>query len=203
MGPWLRSHGRVELHAAIWQPGIGASMGPWLRSHGRAIYLGSTDDDTGLQWGRGFAATEGGIPSRFRPCTRCFNGAVASQPRKADESVRAVRGQSRFNGAVASQPRKGGRGVGRGIRPDASMGPWLRSHGRRPPALRRRASPPSFNGAVASQPRKAPSAGLPSIGGGRASMGPWLRSHGRPVMPRNRTSFFELQWGRGFAATEG
>ena len=39
---------------------VQASMGPWLRSHGRTG-LATINHATGvLQWGRGFAATEGG-----------------------------------------------------------------------------------------------------------------------------------------------
>ena len=58
-------------------------MGPWLRSHGRV----NVDSD------------------RVSVDPR-FNGAVASQPRKATEpSVMQISG-SGFNGAVASQPRK-------------------------------------------------------------------------------------------------
>ena len=36
-----------------------------------------------------------------------------------------------------------------------------------------------------------------------ASMGPWLRSHGRLDGPVTFTLTVKLQWGRGFAATEG
>ena len=34
-------------------------------------------------------------------------------------------------------------------------------------------------------------------------MGPWLRSHGRREASEGPHKFPELQWGRGFAATEG
>jgi len=34
-------------------------------------------------------------------------------------------------------------------------------------------------------------------------MGPWLRSHGRPVNVPYLCRVRQLQWGRGFAATEG
>ena len=60
----------------------------------------------------------------------------------------------------------------------ASMGPWLRSHGRPTACFRR---PPSCG----------------------ASMGPWLRSHGRGVNDAEAWLCRLLQWGRGFAATEG
>ena len=131
MGPWLRSHGRVKqlgLTAAMER----ASMGPWLRSHGRSRR-----------------------PSQKPGPWHCFNGAVASQPRKVLVRVGHRPRLRRFNGAVASQPRKGlsryrvtrspwllqwGRGFAategkesqmtNDTSPHASMGPWLRSHGR-------------------------------------------------------------------------
>ena len=206
-----------------------ASMGPWLRSHGRsgpavaAIFLRLR-----LQWGRGFAATEGEGGGAMSVEERRFNGAVASQPRKGLRRVQARLTHTGFNGAVASQPRKGP-----GVEPvaahssEASMGPWLRSHGR--PVKLRTFTPTTrrFNGAVASQPRKGRAAdgGEPDAA---ASMGPWLRSHGRSKsmgmgpaavagfngavasQPRKAAVAVEvdppvvaLQWGRGFAATEG
>jgi len=128
---------------------------------------------------------------------------------------------------VASQPRKGASARPAPSCRGASMGPWLRSHGR----PQRRGGGPlgyrGFNGAVASQPRKGPAVGrlVAALGllqwgrgfaateghgvdcgaavGHDASMGPWLRSHGRrgssPCTPVGK----QLQWGRGFAATEG
>ena len=206
-----------------------------------------------LQWGRGFAATEGrssGVPQVDIPG---FNGAVASQPRKGLKKGRKKPHNFCFNGAVASQPRKGRcrdgasgrsqasmgpwlRSHGRAFFPRprpqawrlASMGPWLRSHGRPTPATRGRVSVPCFNGAVASQPRKGSSDRRPSARGrgfngavasqprkvelagqhpvpvANASMGPWLRSHGRNVGGVWRLGQASvLQWGRGFAATEG
>ena len=73
-----------------------------------------------------------------------------------------------FNGAVASQPRKVDVGAGLGAVAEASMGPWLRSHGRR--------------GRLAADDLHED-----------ASMGPWLRSHGRlsSTGPTSRS-------GRGF-----
>jgi len=130
MGPWLRSHGR----GPTWRPcrcPCQASMGPWLRSHGRQAGWSAAPWSEQLQWGRGFAATEG--------------------------------------------PRWIGLGSGAGR---ASMGPWLRSHGRRRPWAERGC-------------------------GGSASMGPWLRSHGRDNSRAAGTMPKWLQWGRGFAATEG
>ena len=59
MGPWLLSHGRDGL-GALRQERSAASMGPWLLSHGRA-----------------FTIADSSITSPG------FNGAVASQPRKA------------------------------------------------------------------------------------------------------------------------
>ena len=180
-----------------------------------------------LQWGRGFAATEGSPASRSPAPAPSFNGAVALQPRKARPPGRPASCCGRFNGAVALQPRKGQTGKklaatlagfngavalqprkdnalrdwmeaitklqwGRGFAATeglehrhqvdaglaASMGPWLCSHGR---------------GAA-----DARSAGLRG-----ASMGPWLCSHGRPRSGFVQSVITQLQWGRGFAATEG
>ena len=179
MGPWLRSHGRKENRippkdSAWLQWGRGfaategrlsrervyparspASMGPWLRSHGRLPAAVGTPPRQMLQWGRGFAATEGERRSRRRGTARRFNGAVASQPRKAESSSMSSQSASCFNGAVASQPRKG----------------IARSSHMRDYAI--------------------------------ASMGPWLRSHGRMKSGTDQSTAHKLQWGRGFAATEG
>ena len=131
MGPWLRSHGRGVPPSRPRVTAIGfngavasqprkvtgdaqrkqsqtASMGPWLRSHGRVtcgrLTLGSTNG---------------------------FNGAVASQPRKGRAARRDLAaGHWCFNGAVASQPRKAGHAEKQNFVLRASMGPWLRSHGR-------------------------------------------------------------------------
>jgi hypothetical protein len=87
-----------------------------------------------IQWGRGFAATEGSRRPATSSASRCsFNGAVASQPRK-DANRRLARWRpSGFNGAAASQPRKGrSRRVPRPPGGRASMGPRLRSHGKAP-----------------------------------------------------------------------
>ena len=84
-------------------------MGPWLRSHGR-----------------------GGVLHGLTHADERFNGAVASQPRKAaiaDGAVTLAK-TTGFNGAVASQPRKV------------------------PSSWGKRAVTAGFNGAVASQPRK-------------------------------------------------
>ena len=115
----------------------------------------TTKLDNRLQWGRGFAATEGRTrrkknrPPRVLQWGRGFAATEGCRGR-ADCS-----GPTSFNGAVASQPRKvvslleqEGRTI------HASMGPWLRSHGRGrwpPPTATARGR---FNGAVASQPRK-------------------------------------------------
>jgi len=91
----------------------------------------------------------------------------------------------------------------KGDQGDASMGPWLCSHGRDAGADEARRVYVRFNGAVALQPRKAPRLSG-SHSGLCASMGPWLCSHGRHrTRGRNRTAVSLLQWGRGFAATEG
>ncbi len=182
MGPWLCSHGRPGRRFQACGLPMLASMGPWLCSHGRTDQRApSTASGTGLQWGRGFAATEGGAQAHhLRPAL------------------------------------------------DASMGPWLCSHGRPPPFCATPASQgrlqwgrgfaateghrqflgwsptlSGFNGAVALQPRKG-LAGRGPRGVLQASMGPWLCSHGRAsAASRNRRSQSPLQWGRGFAATEG
>ncbi len=108
-----------------------------------------------LQWGRGFAATEG--KSRWRG-TRSgirFNGAVASQPRKGRSVTATVRAAATLQsgrGFAATEGLKGaevyawpvllqlGRGFTategdllgqeRQVVTDASTGPWLRSHGK-------------------------------------------------------------------------
>jgi len=58
MGPWLRSHGR-PIQVVPGGISLLASMGPWLRSHGRSMLEPSEKRAIRLQWGRGFAATEG------------------------------------------------------------------------------------------------------------------------------------------------
>ena len=60
-----------------------------------------------LQWGRGFAATEGAVALVSLPRMSSFNGAVASQPRKDSCVLTSILCHNA-----------------------ASMGPWLRSHGR-------------------------------------------------------------------------
>ena len=84
MGPWLRSHGRENEQAREGDHG-GASMGPWLRSHGRTRRDDDENEEDKLQWGRGFAATEGRTIETSRSAEARFNGAVASQPRKATQ----------------------------------------------------------------------------------------------------------------------
>ena len=184
MGPWLCSHGRSPCHrgrgqaepcfngAVALQPRKAhtvvpvhrhwrvASMGPWLCSHGRELVVRDTQPDLyELQWGRGFAATEG--PSRWsgRSRDRGFNGAVALQPRKVRHCPTNPSPSPSFNGAVALQPRKATNAAGR-----------------------RRCSR-CFNGAVALQPRKGHRHHRASVGG-VASMGPWLCSHGRALGAR-------------------
>ena len=179
MGPWLRSHGRLTLAtgAAIqcllqWGRGFAATEG--------STAMASAFIPGRLQWGRGFAATEGfwaAMPRMER--WQCFNGAVASQPRKGRGLCHARILSSRFNGAVASQPRMGGRRHVGGAPRYASMGPWLRSHGRVKRAFER-VGP----------------AGKHQWGRGFAATEGMIRTAGPPVVTK-------LQWGRGFAATEG
>ena len=159
-------------------------MGPWLRSHGRTPAGRAQPAVATLQWGRGFAATEG-TSAAYAACRSMngFNGAVASQPRKGQSgqgmrllqpslqwgrgfaategrpSSASVPRRSSFNGAVASQPRK--------VLVCRYACCLLRS----------------FNGAVASQPRKDDCFHSQGQTIGNASMGPWLRSHGRLVYP--------------------
>ena len=108
-----------------------------------------------------------------------------------------------FNGAVASQPRKVDVGAGLGAVAEASMGPWLRSHGRAhgsSPFENRRSS---FNGAVASQPRKGNPVWIAARGKGPLQWGRgFAATEGEGDLPP-MTSTKTLQWGRGFAATEG
>ena len=59
-----------------------------------------------LQWGRGFAATEGRRGRRAWRDTHGFNGAVALQPRKVPRPGTRPSMSRCFNGAVALQPRK-------------------------------------------------------------------------------------------------
>ena len=83
-----------------------------------------------------------------------------------------------FNGAVASQPRKVDVGAGLGAVAEASLGPWLRSHGRRQPDRRHHARIAQLQwgrGFAATEGRRRRSMRRSCV----ASMGPWLRSHGR------------------------
>ena len=156
-----------------------ASMGPWLRSHGRDLRLlglahrkprfngavasqprKGMDEVLGRPLRRCFNGAVAsqprkvGRPSRPTPTPPSFNGAVASQPRKAHPENKERHDDDRFNGAVASQPRKAVSRAALALAHAASMGPWLRSHGR---ALWI----------------------LEHVRWEWASMGPWLRSHGR------------------------
>ena len=76
-------------------------MGPWLRSHGRTTLAAPMSHEPVLQWGRGFAATEGGVRRSVRRDPKGFNGAVASQPRK---------GRLRHGGNPVAQLLQWGRG---------------------------------------------------------------------------------------------
>ena len=83
-------------------------MGPWLRSHGRAAGAALAGVDFRLQWGRGFAATEGSSDRTFKDLYallqwgRGFAATEGSPPLLVDGTHPLG-----FNGAVASQPRKG------------------------------------------------------------------------------------------------
>jgi len=155
MGPWLCSHGRqvpVEVLVVLFP----ASMGPWLCSHGRAR---NTVDR--------------------RASSSCFNGAVALQPRKVARVQRECDAdtQLQWGRGFAATEGNADRAVAAALS-DASMGPWLCSHGR------------IVGGSFV-------------CGASGASMGPWLCSHGRGGSSMGYKRAGWLQWGRGFAATEG
>ncbi len=156
MGPWLCSHGR---------PWKGAESTQWLEllqwGRGFAATEGKGAGPNGqtgwvLQWGRGFAATEGQEPGAVGDDRRVASmwPWLCSHGRGACPPADETR-DPRFNGAVALQPRKAGR----------------RSC--------RRQRDGCFNGAVALQPRKAGEQRLCPRDLRHASMGPWLCSHGR------------------------
>ena len=156
MGPWLLSHGRTRRYRTDAAEAAGLQWGRGFSATEGHFGGGDLPPRGGLQWGRGFSATEGIDPGRFwARVTLGFNGAVASQPRKAVAAARLPKAPFCFNGAVASQPRK------------AALASVPLS------------SQLGFNGAVASQPRK-----------DIAGTGVTIPCH-------------ELQWGRGFSATEG
>ena len=159
-------------------------MGPWLCSHGREGGDWLVTAAFRLQWGRGFAATEGQRVRRLplhESLLQWGRGFAATEGRRY---ARLPRWQRRFNGAVALQPRKDGPHASRPAGADASMGPWLCSHGRAPGGSDATRRIQSFNGAVALQPRKAQVRGRTVSHWLEASMGPWLCSHGR------------VRWGR-------
>ncbi len=84
-----------------------------------------------LQWSHGFSAMER-VQSkmRFALMTR-FNGAMAFQPWKVLTIMCNVQTKTSFNGAMAFQPWKGVLGNALAQRSlDASMEPWLFSHGK-------------------------------------------------------------------------
>ena len=180
MGPWLLSHGRT-FRRRRFTAARRASMGPWLLSHGRNRswqILGT--GDAGLQWGRGFSATEGGGRGTF---------AESALLLQWGRGFSATEGCSRVSAIVIPAWLQWGRGFSatEGHRRNwrdhplsrASMGPWLLSHGRERHQLQH-------------------------FRERQASMGPWLLSHGR--LHRRQRSWLpchQLQWGRGFSATEG
>ena len=133
-----------------------------------------------LQWGRGFAATEGQdhlLGGVFGVLLQWGRGFAATEGRSSGVPQVDIPG---FNGAVASQPRKG-----------------LKKGRKKPHNF-------CFNGAVASQPRKgllpaASTAGVAACFNGAVASQPRKAdtSHSRPCFRA------VLQWGRGFAATEG
>ena len=153
MGPWLCSHGRRPRRLRVVAVQL-ASMGPWLCSHGRFDRGISPASHDGLQWGRGFAATEGArrpqeacrcyplqwgrgfaategrVGRRGLPRRGCFNGAVALQPRKGESDETTLQWRSRLQWGRGFAATEGGRSQRNGPKEE------------------------SFNGAVALQPRK-------------------------------------------------
>ena len=109
-----------------------ASMGPRLLSRGR-------------------------ITGRFSPnaSSSSFNGAAASQPRKARRVCMAGAVGRGFNGAAASQPRKGASNLGWRVGTGGFNGAAASQPRKVDKVLKHYACGSCFNGAAASQPRKA------------------------------------------------
>ena len=180
MGPWLRSHGRPRSRhpASPLAGGFNGAVASQPRKESFPHDL--TSSFRLLQWGRGFAATEGGDAgttavggrrASMGPWLRSHGRAAGSMPTSRPASgLQWGRGFAATEGACCTVGVRcplrlqWGRGFAATEGWDdslcpragkrASMGPWLRSHGRppEPPATRLRSD---------------------------ASMGPWLRSHGR------------------------
>ena len=180
-------------------------MGPWLRSHGRHRRRGRTRRFCErLQWGRGFAATEGVDCRQAGIVKTSFNGAVASQPRKVplrwcppawhEPSLQWGRGFAATEGDGAER--------GDDVANDASMGPWLRSHGRgRGSGFKRCRIPLQWGrGFAATEGRQdAHTKALAE----RLQWGRGFAATEGSVPSRHSRLASSLQWGRGFAATEG
>jgi hypothetical protein len=227
MGPWLCSHGRLDGPLPLGRLGV-ASMGPWLCSHGWPEISDDPIMGIELQWGRGFAATEGTVHA---------TGGTSNEQLQWGRGFAATEGLASYSASSRSRALQWGRGFaateGFSIRatcPDSGLLQWGRgfaaTEGRRSsqptsaargfngavalqprkacPLPTSRATPTRFNGAVALQPRKAREHRAARSASRLASMGPWLCSHGRCIssvcMPPRPSA---LQWGRGFAATEG
>ena len=133
-----------------------------------------------LQWGRGFAATEGWW-ARLD---------MARQERASMGPWLRSHGREPLTG----------RGDDGRL---ASMGPWLRSHGRRVTLRFSRCWPNCFNGAVASQPRKEQRPDQPVAVPVKLQWGRGFAATEGSEVVSGRRSTETLQWGRGFAATEG
>ena len=194
---------RKDLGRSNQTPRRRASMGPWLCSHGREGGDWLVTAAFRLQWGRGFAATEGQRVRRLplhESLLQWGRGFAATEGRRY---ARLPRWQRRFNGAVALQPRKDGPHASRPAGADASMGPWLCSHGRAPGGSDATRRIQSFNGAVALQPRKV-CCGI-GIRISSSSFNGAVALQPRKVAANTaaQTRRTPLQWGRGFAATEG
>ncbi len=163
-------------------------MGSWSRFNGAVASqprkgperLAQNATSARLQWGRGFAATEG----------------VRNRERRRPPELASMGPWLRSHGRFLQTLGLNGTAV-------ASMGPWLRSHGRVEDAGGVPAGRDGFNGAVASQPRKGPNCRMIRL---RACSLQWGRgfaaTEGR-CSHRTSTAARSLQWGRGFAATEG
>src|SRR5438552_10640870 len=118
-----------------------------------------------------------GMEAAAEPTATCFNGAAAFQPRKASCRQCRKRHWTCFNGAAAFQPRKG-RVTIESLAQRIEL-QWGRGF------CRGKIHPPVL---------------LRNIGG--ASMGPRLFSRGKVHVVAPQRWPYLLQWGRGFSAAE-
>ena len=152
MGPRPRGRG----WAASWLPYAWiatASMGPRPRGRG---WLGKPDliwhNESGLQWGHGREAVDGG---RARPPgapLAGFNGATAARPWMADRYALVRQTLTSFNGATAARPWMAVWRLESAELCRASMGPRPRGRGWRAICWRPIRARSRFNGATAARP---------------------------------------------------